>query len=102
LVYGLGVEYTISDALLISAGWSGSQTGVNDKFQTDLSYSLSTNTFGGGFAYKFNDMVTLNFGGYYVLYSEQTIDYPIDATSFYTQTYDTELWGIGIGVDFSF
>ena len=102
MVYGLGLEYTISDALLISAGWSGSQTGVNDKYQTDLSYSLNTNTFGAGFAYSINDMIKLNLGGYYVMYAENTIQYPVTTTTFYTQTYDTKLWGIGIGLDFSF
>ncbi|MCF6242086.1 MAG: hypothetical protein L3J74_12160, partial [Bacteroidales bacterium] len=84
LLYGLGLEYTISDALVISAGWNGTQTGVNDKYQSDLSYSLNTNTFGGGFAYKINNMIKLNIGGYYVCYEENSIQYPGTPTSYYT------------------
>ncbi len=102
LLYGFGLEYNISDALLISAGWSGTQTGVNDKYHSDLSYSLNTNTFGGGLAYKINDMIKLNLGGYYVMYTDKTIQYPVSTTEYYTQTYDTKLWGVGIGLDFSF
>ncbi len=102
LLYGFGLEYTISDALLISAGWNGTQTGVNDNYHSDLSYSLNTNTFGGGLAYKINDMIKLNLGGYYVMYTDKTIQYPVSTTEYYTQTYDTELWGVGIGLDFNF
>lgn len=102
LSYGLGIEYTISEALLASVGWSGSQTGVNDNYHSDLSYSLNTNTFGAGAAYKINDMITVNLGGYYVMYQDKTVTYPVSTTENYTQTYGTSLWGVGIGLDFSF
>ena len=100
--YGLGLEYTLSDAFLLSAGWTATQTGVKDNYHSDLSYSLNTNTFGGGIAYKFNDMIKLNLGGFYTMYADKTVQYPVSATEFYSQTYDTKTWGIGLGLDFSF
>lgn len=102
LLYGFGLEYSLSDALLLSAGWIGTQTGVNDKYHSDLSYSLNTNSFGGGFAYTINDMLKLNVGGFYTMYADKTVTYPISTTESYDQTYDTKTWGVGIGLDFTF
>ena len=46
---GLGLEYAINDKLGVSAGYLRAQSGVNEDYQTDLSFSLSSNTIGGGF-----------------------------------------------------
>ncbi|NPD47565.1 MULTISPECIES: hypothetical protein [unclassified Lentimicrobium] len=103
--YGLGLEYDITEKLLASAGLLLTRTGVNQDYQSNLSFSLSTNTFGGGFAYKINDKFTAQLGAYYVSYLEQTYDetYVLDAENIvnYTETYDKETFGVSIGIDIS-
>jgi len=101
--YSFGVEYALSDMFRISAGYSGSQTGVNEDYQSDLRYSLNTTTFGGGFGITINPMIDINIGGMYTMYQDggKTIGQtaPLPATN---ETYDTSTWVIGFGVDFHF
>lgn len=95
--YGLGLEYAVTEQLRLSTGWLGTKTGVKESYQSDLSYSLSTNTFGFGGAFRVSEMIDINLGGYYVLYADQTVNYTV-----YNQTYDKSTWAIGVGVDFTF
>lgn len=103
--YGLGLEYDITEKFLVSAGVLLARTGVKEEYQSNLSFSLSTNTIGGGLAYKINDRFTAEAGAYYVSYLEQTYDktYALDAenTVPYTETYDKETFGISIGISIS-
>lgn len=99
--YGIGLEYDINESLLVSAGFLMARTGVNEKYQSDLSYSLSTNTFGGGFAYKINDKLTAQLGGFFTSYMEQSYDKVDDIGTNYQDTYDKQTWAVSIGVDFS-
>jgi len=97
LEYGLGLEYAITEQLLVSAGWLGTQTGVKDTYHTDLSYSLNSNTFALGGAYRINDMLKLQLGGYYTMYQDLTIDYVG-----YSQTYKKTNMAFAVGLDFTF
>lgn len=91
--YGLGAELGLSDKLRVSAGWVATSTGVNDFYQDDLSYSTNTNSFGGGFGYRLNDMIDLNLGGQYTLYDDDTVGY---------STFKKSTWLIGVGLDLHF
>ncbi|RLD46375.1 MAG: hypothetical protein DRI88_07660, partial [Bacteroidetes bacterium] len=71
--YAVGAEWNVSKSFLLSAGYLAAITGVNDKYQSDLRYSVSTSTFGLGGAIAFSKAVKLQFGGYYTLYNAQTI-----------------------------
>ena len=95
--YGFGLEYAINEQLLVSAGWLGTKTGVKDNYHGDLSYSLNTNTIGFGGAYRINDMINLNLGGYYTMYKDLTIQY-----TGYSQTYSKTNMGFALGLDFTF
>jgi len=101
--YSFGVEYALSDMFRISAGYSGSQTGVNEDYQSDLRYSLNTTTFAGGFGITINPMIDINIGGMYTMYQDGgktiTPDLPVPPIN---ETYDTSTWVIGFGVDFHF
>jgi len=103
--YALGVEYGISEKLRISAGWSSSVAGINSNYQSDMSYELNANAFGGGFGFRIAPMLDLNIGGQYVLYKEGskgyshmlgTIGIPV------TETYNTDTWVLAAGLDFYF
>ncbi len=97
---GLGFEYNISEQLLVSAGYLHAQTGVKPLiYNDDLSYSLSSNTFGLGGAYKINDMLTLQLGGYYTAYVPKTYEYDGGPA---TQKYEKTNLAFAIGLDFTF
>lgn len=98
--YGFGVEYDITEKFIASVGVLLARTGVNEKYQSNLNFSLSTNTIGGGFAYKINERFTAQLGGYYVTYLDQTYDKSYEGTN-YTETYDKETFAVSIGIDIS-
>lgn len=102
--YGLGLEYNITESFLVSAGGVFARTGVKEEYQSDLDFSLSTNTFGGGFAYHINEMFTAQIGGYYVTYLDQTYETEYgegipSTTPTYTTNYTKETFGVSIGLD---
>ncbi|MCD6179945.1 MAG: hypothetical protein J7K39_08575 [Bacteroidales bacterium] len=100
--YGLGLEYLLTDKFLVSAGYLGTKTNVTEFYNDDLSYSLNTNTFGGGGAFKLNDKFTLQFGAFYTMYQGDTFDKVDDATGIpYTETYEKNTWAFSLGVDIS-
>jgi long-subunit fatty acid transport protein len=103
--FALGLEYGLNEQLSVSAGWLTTITGVNDTYQSDLTYSLPTNTFGAGIGYKVNDMIDLSLGGSYTVYTEGSVnfDHMLGAIAVpVTETYDKDVWIVAVGVNFSF
>ena len=105
---GLAIEYHLNDNLTLSAGYQHNKTGVSAEYQTDLSYSLNTNTFGGGGRYRINDMLAINLGVSYSMYKDQTVDGSHDVggqgVTFidFSQSYAKSAMVIGLGLDLSF
>lgn len=104
--YGLGLEYALTEKFLVSAGYLGTATSATEFYNDDLSYSLNTNTFGGGGAFKLNDKFTVQLGAFYTMYGGDTFDktYTLldGATNVpYTETYEKATWAFSIGVDIS-
>jgi long-chain fatty acid transport protein len=102
-----GLEYNISDNFLVSGGYIWSNKGVNDLYQSDLTYGLATQTFGAGGAYCITDKIKLNLGASYTLYTDgtSTVDHIFSATGSNipsTQTYKKNTFLFGIGLDLSF
>jgi len=102
--YSAGIEYALSKMFKISAGYAGTMTGVNDKYQNDQRYSLNTSTFGGGIGLTLSPMIDINLGGMYTLYKdgEKTSPSGITGVPDIKETYDTTTWVVGIGVDLHF
>jgi long-chain fatty acid transport protein len=103
----LGLEYNITDKFLVSGGYLYAKTGVTEDYQSDLSFSLTSNTFGFGFGYKFTDHLMVNLGGSYSSYQEGEKNY-IHTMSLVgyevpvKDTYYKDNLFFGIGIDFSF
>jgi len=100
--YSLGLEYNITDNFLLSAGYLRANTGVNENYQDALNYSLTSNTFGFGGAYAFNEKFKLQLGAFYSTYDAATYDKSytvLENTVPYTETYDKNNFGISIGLD---
>ena len=102
--YAIGAEFNLSKSLLLSLGYLHTISGVNPSYQSDLSYSLNTNTVGAGGAWKINDGLTLQFGGYIVGYQSQTVpgSYDVAGTPVaYTTKYEKSTWALSVGLDFA-
>jgi long-subunit fatty acid transport protein len=74
----LGIEYGITEKLYASAGYLRGQTGATEEYQSDLSFSLNSNTFGGGLGYKITDKIMVNLGAGYTLYADGEKNYTKD------------------------
>ena len=100
-----GLEYNISEKLLVSCGYIYANQGVNTRYQSDLNYGLGTQTFGIGGAYSFTDKIQVNLGLGYTMYkgNSKHVDH-IMGSSLYQplESYGKATKMIGIGIDFSF
>lgn len=104
--YGIGFEYAVAKRLLLSVGYLGTITNATEYYQDDLSYSLNTNTYGGGGAYKINDIFTFQFGIFNTVYHDATYDKTdllMDGATLipYNETYAKHTWAYSFGLDIS-
>ena len=102
-----GLEYNISKKLLVSGGYLWSNKGVNDKYQSDLTYANASHTFGAGVAYSFTDKIKLNLGGSYTMYvkNQKVVDHIFSATDTNipsNESYEKNTFIIGVGLDIRF
>jgi long-chain fatty acid transport protein len=102
--YSAGIEYALTKMIKISAGYAGTSTGVNDNYQSDQRYSLNTSTFGGGIGLTLSPMIDINLGYMYTWYKDggKTYSSGIEGLPAINETYDTETWVAGLGVDLHF
>jgi long-subunit fatty acid transport protein len=100
------LEYKLLGILGLSAGYSYANNGVNDAYQSDLSYALKSNTVGGGVFVDLGEMITINAGVTYVMYDDysksQTYELTPSALVPYTDTYAKNTMIFAVGIDFSF
>lgn len=102
--YGAGFEYAFTDKLLLSAGYLGTTTNATEFYNDDLSYSLNTNTLGGGGAFKLNDKFTVQLGAFYTMYESDTFQKITDVNGTYVpfmETYEKATWAVSVGLDIS-
>ena len=98
----LGLEYNITDKLLVSAGYLRAQTGVTESYQNDLSYSLTSNTVGFGGQYKISPAVSLNLGSLFTFYLDDSKSFNHKLGNTYipvNETYSKSNWLLAIGLD---
>ena len=102
-----GLEYNLSDKLLVSGGYVWANKGVNSNYQSDLTYGLATQTIGIGGAYNLMEKMRINVGFSYTIYTgdEKTINHVFSATGQVIpalETYCKDAMIIGVGLDWSF
>jgi len=105
--YAFGVEYGFTKNIRASVAYAGTSTGVNLNYQDELSYSLNTNTFGGGLGFRLSPMIDLNIGGIYTIYQEgeKSTSRPMTGSGLlvpFVETYNKDTWVVAIGVDLHF
>ncbi len=94
------LEFKLLGILGVSAGFSTGNLGVNDSYQSDLSYAQKSNTVAGGVFVDVGEMITINAGYVYVMYQDYEKSYTSPMP--YADTYGKNTSIIAVGVDFSF
>jgi long-chain fatty acid transport protein len=97
----MGIEWAITDRLLVSAGTQRTQLNMNENAYSDMNYSISSWSVGVGMAYRFCDAVRLNVGYMPTIYDEVTAvgqASGIDFKDLYQRT--SHAWGIGLDLKF--
>jgi long-subunit fatty acid transport protein len=100
-----GMEYNISEKMLVSCGYVWANKGVNEKYQSDLSYGLATQTFGLGGAYNVKENIQINLGFGYTYYSPDTknIEHVMGNKVYVAEeSYYKSTKIVAVGVDFKF
>ena len=92
----LGLEYGLSDNFLLSAGFLHSETLPYSFYQSDLSYSLVSNTVGLGGNYKLNDAFSIDLGFLNTFYLPRTV-----VEGSLETKYDKKAWVASIGINYT-
>lgn len=95
----LGFEYDVTENILLSAGYLRGNTGVGRGFQTDLDYSLNSNTVGFGGRMQVNPAIAMNLGMSYSVYEDGYKFVSYDGMSEFRETYDKNSLIFSIGFD---
>jgi long-chain fatty acid transport protein len=111
--YLAGVEYQINKLFLLSYGMQFTRTGVTDDYQTDMSFSINSYSFGFGGAINLTKNIRVNLAYFFTNYDDWTkklTDYgkinaltqgAIPATAG-TDVFSRTNQSFGIGLDFRF
>ncbi len=106
--FALGLEYALSENFKVSTGYLFTKSGAVAKYQSDISYSLPSNTIGAGFAYRISPVFELNLAGSYTMYTKGDKTIGPDPTGTFgpvvksTETYDKNVWIVAVGLNFNF
>jgi len=92
----LGLEYGLSDNFLLSAGFLHSETLPFSFYQSDLSYSLVSNTVGLGGNYKLSDAFSIDLGFLNTFYLPRTV-----VEGSLETKYDKKAWVASIGINYT-
>ena len=94
-----GGQYNVSEKVAFSAGIMHSETGVGTGYQTDLSYSLSSNTVGLGGEFKISKKLTVDLGFLYTMYQDGEKEITYTGIGKFKETYDktTTIFSVGFG-----
>lgn len=103
----VGAEYKINEKWLVSLGYLKTQSGATEEYQTDLSFSLPSNTLSGGLAFNITHMIQLNLAAQYTIYQEgeKNFNRPMTGTGINIstrETYKKPIWIAAIGLNFNF
>ena len=94
------LEYKFLGIFGVSVGYNVGNLGVNDSYQSDMSYANKSSSIGGGVFVELGEVVTLNAGYVYVMYDDFTKSF--DNPPGYTETYGKNTNIFAIGIDLSF
>jgi long-chain fatty acid transport protein len=105
LSFQAGLEYKLSQKILVSGGFIWSNKGVNEKYQSDMTFGQASQTYGIGGAYNITDKIQLNLGFSVTQYSDasKTVDHMFAGTNIPSnEVYKKNTIMGGLGLDIRF
>lgn len=101
-----GVEWDILKWMIVSLGGQRTDYGLGDGYQSDMSFSVSSYSVGGGFAFLIKENIKLNVAYFQTIYDDYTKEIanyagtldPIPGTDVFSRTNKV----FGIGLDYTF
>ncbi len=104
---GIALEYTVSEKLRASFGYLYSKSGALEDYQSDLSYSLNSNTIGFGAAYSVMPNLEVNLGVLNCFYQEGKKDdqHNLGGSGLmvdFAEKYNKTAIGFAIGINYKF
>lgn len=90
---GLAIEYALSEALKVSAGFLYANTGVTDDYQTGLDFSMPSTTVAFGVGYMLSSNLALDLGATIPFYNE-------GENAAGTETYTKSTLSFAVGVSY--
>jgi len=99
-----GLEWNITEKILVSAGMQRTQYGVTDEYQKDMNFSLSSFSYGFGGAYMITEKMRLNVACFftdYDKYTKESANYngmPLSGKDVFERTN----LAFGLGIDYRF
>lgn len=97
----IGLQYDINDKVGVSGGYLHGYTNPNNMYQSDLSYSLKSNTFSLGAIGHISDSFDIDFGILYTLYDEYEEQFD-NKYGKYSETYDKSNFVASVGITYRF
>jgi long-subunit fatty acid transport protein len=96
---GASLEYKFLGILGVSAGYSFGNLGVNDNYQSDLSFANKNSSVGAGLFVDVGEILTINAGVVFVMYDDYSKGYTSPFP--YTETYqkDATLFAVGLDIN---
>lgn len=101
--YNGGAEWDVTDKLLVSGGFQKTNYGVSDEYMNDMSFVVSSYTFGLGLRYKVSDKVKVNvayFQTNYDNYKQNVTPVATNSTTTNEYTRTNKVFGVGVDIDF--
>lgn len=99
-----GVEWDITDRVLVSGGYQNTNYGLEDGYMSDMSFTTNSYSVGMGAAFKLNKNLKLNVAYFFSIYD----GYTKESTNYNgtglagTDVFDRTNKVFGVGVDYSF
>jgi long-subunit fatty acid transport protein len=95
------LQYRMIGPLGISAGYTFGNLGVNDNYQSGLTYANKNSSIAGGLFFEVGELLVINAGYVHTMYDDYSVDFSGDMGS-YTETYGkaTDLFAIGVDIMF--
>ena len=98
-----GVEWDITDRFTISGGAQITRYQLTDEYMNDMSFVVSSYTYGLGLRYKISDKVKVNvayFQTNYDTYKQDVTPTATNATTHNDFTRTNKVFGVGVDIDF--
>ena len=98
-----GAEWDVTDKLQVSGGIQKTNYGVSDEYMNDMSFVVSSYSYGLGIGYKISDKMKLNvayFQTNYDTYKQDVAPVATNHTSHNEYTRTNRVVGVGLDIDF--